>query len=104
MKSPSAKTGCEQFSELCQKLIEEDGRNYLYPEIARTRPTDWMAHIFDDYDSAQRVKLATGQADTMDAACLECVNDYHVRQQVEVRKAELLKNPEVVEALELFKK
>lgn len=31
---------CATFADLCEHLIEEEGHNYLYPRIYRTRPTD----------------------------------------------------------------
>ena len=41
-------------------------------------------------------------AGTMDEACADCVANYHERQRIEVRKAELLQDPKVKEALQLF--
>lgn len=98
-------TGYEQFSKLCDQLINEGGYHWLSPEIGRSRATDWMAFIFSRPEKdASRVKLATGQAQTMEEACAMCVADYHERQKIEKRKTELLQNPEVKEALELFAK
>lgn len=95
-------TGSAQFAALCETLIEE-GEHWLAPEIGRTRSTDWMAHIFTRPEGDERrVKLATGQAGTMDEACADCVSNYHERQRVEARKAELLQDPKVKEALQLF--
>jgi hypothetical protein len=95
-------TGSAQFAALCETLIE-DGEHWLSPEIGRTRATDWMAHIFTRPENEERrVKLATGQASTMDDACADCVANYHERQRIEARKAELLQDPNVKEALELF--
>lgn len=96
-------TGAVLFAALCQKLIDSEGHNYLCPEIGRTRSTDWMASIFAHHDSDRKVKLASGQADTLDKACASCVADFHDRQRIETRKTELLKDPIVLEALELFK-
>jgi hypothetical protein len=95
-------SGCVEFSALCKGLVEQ-GYNYLCPEIGRTRSTDWMAFIFEHHDKDRKIKMASGQADTMDDACAACVANYHERQRVEARKAELLKEPLVREALELFK-
>lgn len=97
-------SGSAQFAALCETLIEE-GEHWLSPEIGRTRPTDWMAHIFNRPEGDQnhlRKKLAAGQAATMDEACADCVANYHERQRIEARKAELLQDPNVKEALKLF--
>ena len=95
-------TGSAQFAALCETLIE-DGEHWLAPEIGRTRSTDWMAHIFTRPENDERrVKLASGQAGTMDEACADCVENYHERQRIEARKAELLEDPKVKEALQLF--
>lgn len=40
----------------------------------------------------------------MEEACERCVENYHENLRIAARKEELLKNPDVVEALELFKK
>lgn len=96
-------TGYALFSELCETLIEE-GENYLAPEIGRTRSTDWMAFIFTHTDETRREMLATGQAGTMDEACAAAVANYHEQKRIEARKAELLLDPNVQEALRLFKK
>ncbi len=93
-------TGCKEFSDLVEHLIE-NGNDYIYPEVARTRSTDWMAHIRDHHDHGN--KLATGQGATMEEACKGCVENYHECKRVEDRKQELLKIPEVQEALGLFR-
>lgn len=100
----AALSGSAQFAALCETLIEE-GEHWLSPEIGRTRPTDWMARIFNRPEGEQnhlRKKLATGQAATMDEACAQCVENYYERQRIEARKAELLQDPNVREALKLF--
>jgi hypothetical protein len=95
-------TGYVQFAALCETLIQ-DGEHWLAPEIGRTRSTDWMAHIFTRPENDERrAKLATGQAHTMDEACANCVANYHTRLRIEARKAELLQDPKVKEALKLF--
>ena len=91
------------FSDLCETLIEEEGFHWLLPDIGRTRSTDWIAAIYSHHDKERQEKLAQGQAGTMAAACAACVLDFHARQAIKARKEELLKNPEVVEALSLFK-
>ena len=99
--SDDAPSGSAKFAELCESLIE-NGENYLAPEIGRTRTTDWMAYIFTHHDKDRREKLAQGQAETMDEACSAAVADYHERQRIEARKSELLQDPNVNEALQLF--
>lgn len=94
-------SGCEEFAALVESLICEVSE-YVYPEIGRTRSTDWMAFIFDHHAKDRRTKLASGQAGTLDAACADCVADYHKRKCIAARKAELMENPDVREALELF--
>lgn len=96
-------SGSAMFSELCLKLIDDEGYHYLCPEIGRTRSTDWTAFIFAHHDKDRKAKLAEGQADTLDEACEACVADFHERQRIKARKEELLKEPIVREALELFK-
>jgi len=92
--------GSQQFSNLCEELI--NNFPYLYPEVSRTRQTEWMAFIFQHQSEDRKVKMAEGQSVSMDGACLQCVEDYHNRLRIETRKQELLTVPVVVEALNLF--
>lgn len=98
-----ATSGCKAFDRLCTVLITEAEMHWLYPCIERTRSTDWVATIRNrpegDEDS---YVMAHGQAQTMNAACLDAVEDYETRQRVKRRKQELLAMPGVVEALSLF--
>jgi hypothetical protein len=97
----NVKNGCTQYAALCQQLID-DGEHYLYPEVNRTRQTDWVVSISKHQDHPAKTLLARGQAESMDKACQSCVDDYHKRRKIEARKQELLQDPKVVEALQLF--
>lgn len=96
--------GSNLFSDLCFELINEENHHWLYPNIFRLKSMDWVAEIWTHPPQQEgRTKLAGGQAETMNEACLSCVSDYRERQRIEMRKQELLKEPIVREALELFK-
>lgn len=95
--------GMQAFAALCQELIDGDeSLHWLNPDIVRTRSTDWVATIFSHHDDDCRVKLAQGQAPTLDEACQRCVDDYHERKADLARKRELLQAPIVQEAFKRF--
>lgn len=103
--SEETKSGCEDFADLCQTLIDEEGHHWLYPIVKRYRSTEWIAEIHSrPLDDARTEILAYGQMGTMDEACADAVKNYHDRAKITARKEELLKNPDVQEALELFGK
>ncbi len=95
--------GCYEFQALCNKLIADYDLHSLYPVIYRTRKTNWVAQILTYPSGDERAETVTsGEGLTMDAACKNAVRSFHNHHQIRTRKEELMKNPEVVEALRLF--
>lgn len=102
-EGPVPASGSASFAALCQKLIEDEGFHWLHPIVKRFRSTDWIAEIHSfPLDDERTEKLASGQRMTMEDACAACVQNFHERARICARKAELLKDPKVQEALKLF--
>jgi hypothetical protein len=96
-------TGCAEFGSLCADLIDDENMHWLYPKIHRTRSSDWCVWLRSHPDgNGQSTLLAAGQHGTLDGACKAAVSDFHARRQLGERKALLLEDPKVREALELF--
>lgn len=96
-------TGSEAFADLCQTLIDDEDHHWLTPIVQRSRASDWIAEIHSrpgDHEKTRR--LARGQAGTMEEACQAAVDDYNEQARIARRKEELLTDPKVREALELF--
>lgn len=95
-------SGFKQFAELVGEI--ESSEPYVYPSVQRSRSMDWTAYIFDHHDKERQTKLAGGQAQSMEEACALCVANYRERERIKDRMEELLKEPVVQEAMEIFKK
>jgi excisionase family DNA binding protein len=90
------------FTQLCSYLIDK-GYCWLYPIIYRRRSTDWVAEIHTHtLDDSKSQLLATGQAETMPEACRAAVFNYQENQKINTRKEQLLSDPTVQEAFNLF--
>lgn len=89
-----------QFSDLCNEISRISGGK-VEASIERIHASKWVARITASAmpESAMNCR---GEGMSLEEACNECIASYNERQRIVARKRELLKDPQVREALNLF--